>query len=165
MDDQGTRRKLIYRFPPASLAIELIYELVILRPAQEFIARLLQEKPLENALRYRLFPGLYRDLSTHTLTDALRASTFKYLGYEVGMKHWRKAQTTFCTKFWDYHPQQIDLSHYTQRGHGEETGIQHYAHAKNAPTMAPSKIAEQLGASRCWQDLTGASLCSRTFGS
>ena len=164
MCDQATKRKFIYRFLPTSLVVELIFELLVLRPAQEVIARLICDKPMEDRLRYRLFPGLYQDLTTETLTDALRKYTFDHLGYEVGISHWRKAQATLCDRFWDYHPREIDIEHYAQRGHGEVTGRAHYTGSDDAPTDTPgSKISKQLGASRCWQDLAGVNPRSRVL--
>jgi len=161
--DQTVKRKFIYRFLPTSLALELAYELLILRPAQEFIARMLQDQQMEHRLRYRIFPGVYKDLDTPALTKAFREVTFKYLGYEVGISQWRTAQANFCDKFWKYVPQQIDIQHYVQRGHGEETGRSSYTGTDAVPSDTPgTKISGQLGASRCWQDLAGAYLRSRT---
>ena len=159
--NQTHHRKLIYRFPPNAIAQHLIFELAFLRPVQETMARALRfDDDAKNEIRYRIFPGLYRALDTEQLTEALGASCLKYLGYEIGMRQWRKAQTTFSEKFGDYQPQVRDVSHYDQRGHGEKTGRK-YSDIEGAPVGVPwSTMEAQLGVSRCWQDLTGTSLPS-----
>lgn len=162
-DAQTGKTPAIYRFVPTQLALIIAWEAVVLRPALVFLARALALHDLETSLRYDMYPSLYRELTTDVLTDALRASTFKYLGYEVGMRHWRKAQTTFCERFGNYHPPQVDVSHYAQRGHLPETARRSYSATDELPVgVAAQTLSSQLAASRCWQDLIGAYLPSRS---
>ena len=160
--DQTHSRKLIYRFPPKAIIRHLLFELAFLCPVQEVMARALHfDETAMTALRYKIFPGLYRELDSDGLTDALRAASFRHLGYEIGLRHWRKAQTTFCEIFGDYHPQIRSLAHYDQRGHSEVTG-RTYSDIEGAPVKVPWTVMEtQLGVSRCWQDLTGTSILTR----
>jgi len=139
----------------------------VYRPAQEIIARALSMCSLAKPLRYNVFAGLYRAMDSDGLSDALRASTLKHLGYEMGLMYWREIQSHFSRRFTD-HPdaeegedaeEEQEPAHYAQRGHSMTTGYKHYGRADDSPIGVPWTIMlSQLRASRFWQDLTGTSL-------
>lgn len=119
---------------------------------------------LAKLLRYNVFAGLYRTMESDRLSDALRASTLKHLGYEMGLMYWREIQSHFSRCFTD-HPdadegedveEEQEPAHYAQRGHSMTTGYKHYGCADDSPIGVPWAIMlAQLQASCFWQDLTG----------
>jgi len=113
-------------------------------------------------LSYELFPGLHKPLGSDDLTDALRAATFKYLGYEVGLRHWRDVQVHFSQRFTRCPTDTSSTSaQCAQRGHNEETERRYYANSDDLPIGVPYGVMRsQLRASRLWQDLTGSWLYS-----
>lgn len=122
-----------------------------------FIARALGLETLAKSLRYSVFPGMNGSLESADLSDALRASTFKHLGYEMGLMYWREIQTHFSRRFMDGGEDDTsEPAHYTQRGHSMETGYKFYGRAHDAPIGTPYQtILAQLRSSRIWQDFTG----------
>lgn len=157
-NEQTIHSKAIFRYPPRALVPYLLREWLVYRPAQVYIARALRLHDVARALRYEAFPGLYRRLDSADLSDALRASTFKYLGYEVGLRYWRDIQVHFTQRFAEYEEGgESTQAIYAQRGHSREAGYRHYATPTDAPAGVPYGVMKaQLGASRFWQDLTGA---------
>lgn len=98
------------------------------------------------------------------LSNALRASTLKHFGYEMGLMYWREIQSHFSGRFTD-HPdadegedaeEEQEPAHYAQRGHSMTTGYKHYGLADDSPIGVPwATMLAQLRVSRFWQDLTG----------
>jgi hypothetical protein len=120
--------------------------------------------PAAKSLRYEVFPNLNGALQSAHLSNALRASTFRHLGYEIGLMYWREIQTEFCRRFMECEqPTDGDAPeavHYSQRGHTENIGYRYYARADSLPNGVPVRILSQhLATSRCWQDLAGTSVC------
>jgi len=127
-----------------------------LRKAQVLVARALGLDDVAARLSHLLFPGLYHELNSAAVTDALKAATFQHTGYAVALHQWRRAQTSFCVWIGGYHPHVDDFAHFEQRGHGVETGMTNYTGIDSAPTStAAIKLKSHLRVSRCWHDLTG----------
>lgn len=146
----------MYRFPPEDLAPYLLREWLVYRPLQVRIAQMLGMEETVDRLRNLLFPGLYKPLKTEHLSDMLRASTMKYLGYEIGLRNWRDIELTFVQNFYDrVHDTFVAPSHYAQRGHTLRTGVEFYGEVPDFPNGVPYQvIRSQLESSEFWQDLT-----------
>ena len=113
---------------------------------------------MRERLSSRVFPGLYRPLTSDDLSEALRASTFKHLGYEFGLRNWREVHSHFTRRFIPCPPETSQASAFcAQRGHSDRTDALRYGSAEDHPIGAPYQdMKAQLKASRLWQDLTGS---------
>lgn len=160
MNSQTERQKVMYRFPPDTLAPYLLREWLMYRPLQVYIARMMGDEDMAHRLRYFLFPGLYKPLDPGNLTDMLREATMNHLGYEIGLRDWREIELAFVRAFYDgIQNTFVAPAHYAQRGHTVRVGYEYYGHSNEAPNGVPYQvISSHLESSEFWQDLTSKSL-------
>ena len=165
---QTEKQKVIFRFVPKALERLFLFEWLVIRPTEIFLASHIGMHDAVEELRFKLFPSTTdQPFTSSTLSKALKRDTRKYLGHSFGIKEYRDFQTTFTRYHPDPHPPPPsatkDSVADSQRGHATATALTHYGTEEGLPQgIPPSKILGYEMASNWWNHITGMIHSSQT---
>lgn len=165
---QTEKQKVIFRFVPKALERLFLFEWLIIRPTEIFLASHMGMHDAVEELRFKLFPSTTNQpFTSSTLSKGLKRDTRIYLGHSFGIKEFRDFQTTFTRYLTDPRPPppSTGMSNVadSQRGHGSIIALTRYGTEESLPQgISPSTILGFEMGLNWWNYITGTIFCSRT---